>query len=110
VVNGSNLYTLDYNIAIGKTNPNYKVEINGSLSSTDFRFNNKQLFSLLPTDSPTFNSGISTQISSNQYYVSYTQNDTMIINKPYTIDILIVGAGGRGGSSSFGGGGGAGEV
>jgi hypothetical protein len=110
VADGSNLYTLDYNVGIGKSNANYKVDINGSLSSTDYRFNDKQLFSLLPTDSPTFNSGISTQISSNQYYISYTQSDLMILNKSYTVDILIVGAGGRGGSSSFAGGGGAGEV
>ena len=110
IVNGNNLYTLDYNIGIGKNIPNYKVDINGSLSSTDYRFNDKQLFSLLPADSPIFNSAISTQISPTQYYVSYTQNDSMIINKPYTVDILIVGAGGRGGGSYYGGGGGAGEV
>ena len=110
IINGSNLYTLDYNIGIGKTNANYKVDINGSLSSTDYRFNDKQLFSLLPTDSPIFNSGISTQISSNEYYVSYTQSDTMILNKSYTVDILIVAGGGRGGNGGFAGGGGAGEV
>jgi len=110
IVDNNNLYTLDYNIGIGKNNPNYKVDINGSLSSTDYRFNDKQLFSLLPADSPIFNSGISTQLSPTEYFVSYTQNSTMILNKSYTVDILIVAAGGRGGSSYYGGGGGAGEV
>ena len=99
------------NVGIGSTNPNNKLEVVGSINSTDYKFNNNSLFSYLPYSTPSATGSFTTiNIDANTFAYQFTGAGQFIVPSNSIVDILLVGAGGQGGLGAYSGGGGAGEV
>ena len=99
------------NVGIGTSNPNNKLEVlNGSINTTDYKFNGNSIFQYAPANTPTFTNGTQTAINATTFYIQFLTNGTLTIPANMTVDILIVAAGGRGGTGAYSGGGVAGEV
>jgi hypothetical protein len=110
---GSNIYNSNsFNVGIGKTNPQYKLDINGDVNiNGSLRMNN----SIIPfstysnTNIIASNASFAYSNSSHGYYMFLT-NGSITFPQNTNCDLLVVGAGGNGGSNFYSGGGGAGEV
>lgn len=106
---GANIYNKALtNVGIGTLSSlTSKLNINGDIyTSSNINCGIKPLNFI-----SSFTNSTLTQVTgTNEYYLQYTSNGTLILNEPCACDLLIVGAGGNGGISSSSGGGGAGEV
>ena len=107
-ISGTNIYNNNSgSVGIGSQIPKEKLDVNGSIncSSNLIIGNNPATISI-----SSYTVGTLTQISgTNESYLYYSTNGTLVLNENCLVDILIVGGGGAGGNS-MGGGGGAGGV
>jgi len=110
----NNIYNSNIgNIGIGKTNPEYKLDITGDININGLlRLSNINLpFTTYSNTNIISSNGNFNYINNSNYgYYIFLTNGTITFPQLTYADILLVGAGGNGGLTINSGGGGAGEV
>jgi len=109
----SNIYNSNsLNVGIGKTNPQYKLDIIGDINiNGSLRISNSIVPFSTYSNTNIIASNASFGYSNSSYgYYMFLTNGSITFPQNTNCDVLVVGAGGNGGNSSNSGGGGAGEV
>lgn len=106
---GANIYNkTKTNVGIGTDSGlTYKLNVIGE---TYISSNTHIGISKLSFISSYTNSTLTLATGTNEYYLQYTGNGTLVLNEPCSCDLFLVGAGGNGGSGASSGGGGGAEV
>jgi hypothetical protein len=110
---GTNIYNSNsLNVGIGKTNPQYKLDVIGDINYTgSLRISNAIIPFSTYSNTNIIASNATFSYSNSSYgYYTFLTNGSITFPQNTNCDILVVGAGGNGGLTTGGGGGGAGEV
>ena len=93
-ISGNNIFNNNVgNVGIGTTTPQNKLEVlNGSINTTDYKFNNNSIFEYAPANNPTFFGGSLITISASEFAIQFLNDGTLTIPATMNFDVLIVGA------------------
>jgi len=110
----NNIYNCNINnIGIGKSNPLYKLDINGDININGSLLINNSIIPISfysNTNIISSNTSLNYKNNSNYGYYIFLTNSSIFFPQQTYCDIIVIGAGGNGGNDIFSGGGGAGEL